>query len=198
MVFRQRELSIKLVLMKIKRNKYIILDRDGTLIEEKNYLHEPNQVSLLPGVIDGLKKLALEGYKFIVLTNQSGIGRGYFSESDMFSVNQRLSSILLAEGIEISGFYYCPHKPEDGCRCRKPKPGMVHDACSELGLTIEDIDCVIGDKKSDVELADNIGAVSVLVLTGYGRTVYQKDARACFVAEDIDQAADFIIKNLEM
>lgn len=184
--------------MKISKNKYIILDRDGTLIEERNYLHDPDQVSLLPGVIDGLKKLASAGYKFIVLTNQSGIGRGYFTESDMFSVNERLSSILSSEGIEITRFYYCPHKPEDGCRCRKPKPGMVYDACSELGLTIEDIDCVIGDKKSDVELADNIGAASVLVLTGYGRAVFQKDVRASFVAENIDKAADIIIKDLGM
>ena len=96
------------------------------------------------------------------------------------------------------GFYFCPHKPEDGCRCRKPKPGMVYDACSELGLTIEDIDCVIGDKKSDVELADNIGAASVLVLTGYGRAVFQKEVRASFVAENIDKAADIIIKDLGM
>ena len=112
--------------MKISKNKYIILDRDGTLIEEKNYLHDPDQVSLLPGVIEGLKKLASAGYKFIVLTNQSGIGRGYFKESDMFAVNERLSFILSSEGIEITKFYYCPHKPEEGCRCRKPKPGMVH------------------------------------------------------------------------
>ncbi|MGD9639814.1 MAG: D-glycero-alpha-D-manno-heptose-1,7-bisphosphate 7-phosphatase, partial [Synergistaceae bacterium] len=152
----------------IENNKFIILDRDGTIIQDKNYLHDPDQVFLLPGVVKGLKKLSHKGFKFIVLTNQSGIGRGYFKESDMFLVNDRLSAILSEEGIRITRFYYCPHKPEEECRCRKPRLGMVHDACSELGLTIEDICCVIGDKKSDVELADNIGAASVLVLTGYG------------------------------
>ena len=108
----------------------------------------------------------------------------------MFAVNERLSFILSSEGIEITKFYYCPHKPEEGCRCRKPKPGMVQQACWELGLTIEDIGYVIGDKMSDVELADNIDALSVLVLTGYGRAVRQEDA----CSQDIDQAADFIIK----
>ncbi|MDD4469239.1 MAG: HAD hydrolase-like protein [Acholeplasmataceae bacterium] len=96
------------------------------------------------------------------------------------------------------GFYFCPHKPEEGCRCRKPKPGMVQQACWELGLTIEDIGYVIGDKMSDVELADNIDALSVLVLTGYGRAVRQEDVSPSFVARDIDQAADFIIKDMGM
>ena len=94
------------------------------------------------------------------------------------------------------GFYFCPHKPEEGCRCRKPKPGMVQQACWELGLTIEDIGYVIGDKMSDVELADNIDALSVLVLTGYGRAVRQEDVRPSFAARGIDQAADFMIKDM--
>lgn len=184
--------------MKISKNKYIILDRDGTLIEEKNYLHDPDQVSLLPGVIEGLKKLASAGYKFIVLTNQSGIGRGYFKESDMFLVNDRLSAILSEEEIRITRFYYCPHKPEEECRCRKPRLGMVHDACSELGLSFEDIDYVIGDKKSDVELADNIKIKSVLVMTGYGRTSIKEGVSATYIAEDLDQAADLIINDMGM
>ncbi|NLD05531.1 MAG: HAD family hydrolase [Synergistaceae bacterium] len=174
--------------------KLIILDRDGTLIEEKNYLHDPDEVKIIPGVVDGLKKLTCEGYKFIVLTNQSGIGRGYFEESDMFLVNAKISKLLSYEGIEILKFYYCPHKPEDDCKCRKPKPGMVNNACFELGLSIKDIYCVIGDKKSDVELAENIGVKSILVLTGYGRSSLKDGVCASHVTEDLKEAADLIIK----
>ncbi len=174
--------------------KYIILDRDGTLIKDKNYLHDPQDVELLPGVVDGLKKLASGGFKFIVLTNQSGIGRGYYKESDLFLVNERISSMLSDEGIEITRYYYCPHKPEEECCCRKPKPGMVYRACSDLEIDFDGIHCVIGDKKSDVELADNIGVKSVLVLTGYGRSALEEGACASYVADDLDKAAELLLK----
>ena len=177
-------------------SKFILLDRDGTLIEEKNYLHDPDDVKILPGVIEGLKKLSGEGYKFIVLTNQSGIGRGYFDDQDMFLVNAKISSLLLNEGVEILRFYHCPHAPEEECECRKPKPGMVYNACSELGFFIDNIYCVIGDKKSDIELAENIGVKSILVLTGYGRASFRDGVCSSYIAEDLEDAAKFILNDV--
>lgn len=179
-----------------KSSKFILLDRDGTLIEEKDYLHDPDDVIILPGVVEGLKKLAGEGYKFIVLTNQSGIGRGYFNDQDMFLVNAEISSLLLNEGVEILRFYHCPHAPEEECECRKPKPGMVYNACSELGLHIDDVYCVIGDKKSDIELAEKIGVKSILVLTGYGRSSLYDGVCASYIAEDLGDAAKFILNDV--
>jgi len=177
-------------------SKFILLDRDGTLIEEKNYLHDPDDVKILPGVIEGLKKLSGEGYKFIVLTNQSGIGRGYFDDQDMLLVNAKISSLLLNEGVEILRFYHCPHAPEEECDCRKPKPGMVYNACSELGFFIDNIYCVIGDKKSDIELAENIGVKSILVLTGYGRSSFRDGVCSSYIAEDLEDAAKFILNDV--
>ena len=182
--------------MMYKKDKFIILDRDGTLIEEKNYLHDPDDVIIFPGVVEGLKKLADEGFKFIVLTNQSGIGRGYFDYQDMYSVNAKISLSLLNEGVEILRFYYCPHAPEENCECRKPKPGMVYNACSELGLHIDDVYCVIGDKKSDIELAENIGVKSILVLTGYGRSSFNDGVCASYIAKDLGDAAKFILNDV--
>ena len=175
--------------------KFILLDRDGTLIEEKNYLHDPNDVKILPGVVEGLKMLAAEGYKFIVLTNQSGIGRGYFDDQDMYSVNTKISSLLSNQGVEILRFYHCPHAPEEECACRKPKPGMVYNACSELGFFIDNIYCVIGDKKSDMDLAENIGVRSILVLTGYGRSCFKNGVCASYIADDLEDAAKFILND---
>ena len=177
-------------------SKFILLDRDGTLIEEKNYLYDPNDVKILPGVIEGLKKLAAEGYKFIVLTNQSGIGRGYFNDQDMYSVNAKISSLLSNQGVEILRFYHCPHAPEEDCECRKPKPGMVYNACSDLGFFINNIYCVIGDKKSDIELAENLGVRSILVMTGYGRSSFKGGVCASYIAEDLEDAAKFILDDV--
>lgn len=179
--------------MNDKKNRYVILDRDGTLIVDKNYLHDPDEVELLPGVVDGLKKLISEGYGLIVVTNQSGVGRGYFGESEVQAVNSKLSALLNSHGIDVLGFYHCPHTPEDNCGCRKPAIGMVCEACRELCFSLGDVQCVIGDKTSDVSLADNLGVPSVLVLTGYGESCLNNGASPSFCAKNMMEAANYII-----
>ena len=179
--------------MKKHTRKWIVLDRDGTLIADKNYLHDPDDVDVLPGVYDGLSLLASIGFCFIIATNQSGIGRGYYTESEMKAVHKRLSSLLEAKGIIIEGFYYCPHKPEENCECRKPRTGLIRKAENDLGFTDYDIACVIGDKKLDMELAKNIGAPSVLVMTGYGAEEYKNGVRGTFNVDDMKMAAEKII-----
>lgn len=175
-------------------SRWIILDRDGTIIKEKNYLHDPNEAELGYGVADGLRKLAAEGYRFIVVTNQSGIGRGYYSEDDMHAVHARIDKLLANEGIKINGWYYCPHRPEEDCGCRKPKQGLVKKAALELGFGLPDIAAVVGDKECDVLLAKAIGAPSVLVMSGHGGAANTHGVHGDFNCRDMSEAAGRIIE----
>lgn len=167
-----------------------MLDRDGTLITDENYLSDPDKVRLLPGAAAGLRLLADAGFRFIVATNQSGVGRGYFTEAEADAVNIRLAEILAREAVRIEGFYCCPHAPEDGCSCRKPKPGLVRKAGKQLGFTDTEICCVIGDKECDAGLADNLRTRSLLV--GSVPAEGCNDAAAA-TAADLFQAARMII-----
>ena len=149
--------------------RYVLLDRDGTIIVEKEYLSDPAGVELLPGAAEGMRRMQRKGWGLVIVTNQSGIGRGYYSEKAYRRVTDRLRELLAAEGIAVSGIYHCPHAPEDNCRCRKPDTGMAQQAAADLAFTLENT-VVIGDKPVDVELGRAIGArMSILVRTGYGR-----------------------------
>lgn len=145
----------------------VFLDRDGTVIVERVYLHDPDQVCLEEGVAPALKSLQDAGHPLIVVSNQSGIGRGLLSDADAQQVNARVAALLGAEGVQVLAWYYCPHAPEDACACRKPLPGMPLTAAAEWGVPLEG-SYVIGDKRSDLELADAIGATGILVTSGHG------------------------------
>jgi D-glycero-D-manno-heptose 1,7-bisphosphate phosphatase len=129
--------------------KAVFLDRDGTLIVEENYLSDPARVSLLPGVVLALKKLSSAGYAIVLISNQSGIGRGYFTEDSLRMIHERMEMLLANEGVRLDGIYYCSHKPEDNCDCRKPAPGMIIKAAAELMIDISN-SAMVGDKDSDV------------------------------------------------
>ncbi len=146
----------------------VLLDRDGTIIVERDYLSDPALVELEDGAAEGLRSLAEAGWVMVVLTNQSGIGRGYFDRAAAEAVNARVAELLAEEGVSIAGWYLCPHAPGEDCDCRKPRPGMAFQAASELDLDLSR-SWVVGDKRSDVELADAIGARAILVMTGHGR-----------------------------
>ncbi|SKA65523.1 D-glycero-alpha-D-manno-heptose-1,7-bisphosphate 7-phosphatase [Desulfobaculum bizertense] len=148
--------------------KNIILDRDGTVIIDKHYLHKPEGVELLDGAAEGLQELAKAGMNLFIATNQSGIGRGYFSAEDYSAVQKRLLEILERKGIQITGTAFCPHAPEENCSCRKPLTGMWEDLSSRFGLRPEET-VMIGDKSADISFGHNAGlAASILVLTGKG------------------------------
>jgi len=134
----------------------VFLDRDNTLIYDPGYIHEPEKVRLLTGVPEGLKLLKDAGFLLVVVSNQSGIGRGYFGEKDFWAVNERLQELLKPFGVQIDAFYFCPHRPDENCSCRKPKTGMIEKAAEDLGIDVSE-SVVIGDKDSDVELAFNCG-----------------------------------------
>jgi D-glycero-D-manno-heptose 1,7-bisphosphate phosphatase len=146
---------------------FVLLDRDGTLNVEKHYLSDPDQLELFPAVVPALKRLRELGYGLVVLTNQSGIGRGYFGLDAVDRVHDRLRELLAAGGVSVDGIYICPHGPDEACDCRKPLPGMARQAMADFGFDPAQA-IMIGDKAADVDLGHAIGATSILVRTGWG------------------------------
>jgi D-glycero-D-manno-heptose 1,7-bisphosphate phosphatase len=139
----------------------IFLDRDGTVIVDAGYPRDPAQVSLLPGAIDSLRRLHEAGFLLVVISNQSGIGRGFVTIEEAEAVHARFVEVLAQHGLELAGSYYCPHAPEDGCDCRKPSPGLLVRAADELGIDLGR-SYLVGDKESDVEAAGRAGSTGVL------------------------------------
>jgi D-glycero-D-manno-heptose 1,7-bisphosphate phosphatase len=148
-------------------NPAIFIDRDGTINEEVNYLDHPDRLRLLPRSVEAIKKINQQGIKTIVITNQSGIARGYFTEKSLHEIHQKLKDLLAQAGARIDDIYFCPHHPDDACDCRKPATGMLKAAAGEHAVDLRR-SFVIGDKLTDVELAHRVGAKGILVLTGYG------------------------------
>lgn len=172
----------------------VFLDRDGTLIEEADYLADPDGVSLVPGAEEALRALRAAGYALVVVTNQSGIARGLYSLADYEAVAARLDRVLEDAGVPVDGTRFCPHHPErtGPCRCRKPGTGMHRDAAAELGIDLRRSWCV-GDKVADVLPADDLGGRgAVLVRTGYGAAVREPPA-GVLVAADLREAARMIL-----
>lgn len=146
---------------------HLFLDRDGTLIMEENYLSDPARVTLADGAVEGLHLFLSAGYRLVVVSNQSGVGRGFITEADVASINRRISELLLVQGLTISSWHHCPHRPEEGCICRKPAPGLLQQA-SALHLVDWHRSWLVGDKPSDVQAGLSFGMRTALVTTGYG------------------------------
>jgi D-glycero-D-manno-heptose 1,7-bisphosphate phosphatase len=140
----------------------VILDRDGTIIVDKNYLSDPHEVEFLPSAVAGLQRLTALGLRLILVTNQSGVGRGFFTMREVNSVNERMLDLLRAHGVEFVGVFVCPHAPNACCDCRKPKTGLVTLAGRELNLDLRK-PFVIGDKPCDVRLGHNLGGTTFMV-----------------------------------
>ena len=176
----------------MQRGSFVILDRDGTIIVERDYPSEPCQVELLPCAAVALKHMRTLGLGLVLVSNQSGVGRGYFPETRLQEVHHRLEQLLASEGVALDGYYYCPHRPEDACRCRKPEPGLVERAARDLGVD----PCssfVVGDNAVDVELGRRLGAPTVLVRTGYGAQVERDGVTVPdFVVDDLKEAASLM------
>jgi D-glycero-D-manno-heptose 1,7-bisphosphate phosphatase len=142
--------------------KVVILDRDGTVVVDRHYLSEPDGLELLPGAAEGLRQLYERGYKLIVITNQSGVGRGLFSLQRLCEIHDRLREMVSAVGARLEEIYFCPHIPEDECVCRKPRLGLLTRAASELNFSPANA-IVIGDKMSDIEFGRRAGATTILI-----------------------------------
>jgi D-glycero-D-manno-heptose 1,7-bisphosphate phosphatase len=167
----------------------VFLDRDGTLMEEVHYCREPGQVRIIAGVTEALARLRTAGYRLVIITNQSGIGRGYFNTADFEAVQARLLSLLGETMIDAT--YFCPDAPEASSTRRKPEPGMVLEAASDLGLDLAR-SWFVGDKAVDVECGHRAGTRAILVRTGHGQS--EDPAGAEFVAKDFATAANHILR----
>ncbi len=171
-----------------KKSAAVFLDRDGTLMRDVDYCGDPRNVNIFPGVPVALGKLRNRGYKLIVITNQSGIGRGFFNEKQYRAVEEEVSR-QLGQGV-IEGTYYCPHLPGAGCKCRKPSPEMIFAAARDHNIDLAR-SFFVGDKQTDIDCGRNAGVKTVLVRTGYGNETAER--LADFVAPDLREAADFIL-----
>jgi D-glycero-D-manno-heptose 1,7-bisphosphate phosphatase len=155
-----------------------LVDRDGTIIVDKVYLRDPGGIEFAPGAVAGLRLLRDAGFALVLITNQSGIARGYFDAAMLERIHDRLQSMLLAEGLRLEAIYFCPHGPDDGCDCRKPAPGMVIKAMRDLGFRPEEV-VVVGDSDADMGAAA-AGGVKGVRVAGAGRSA------------SIDAANDFL------
>ncbi len=183
----------------------VFLDRDGTINEEMGYVNHIERFVLLPHVGQAIRLLNQNGFKAVVITNQSGVARGYFPESLVHRIHHKMQDLLKMEGAHLDGVYYCPHHPEVGsppyrqkCRCRKPATGLVEEAVKDL-----DIDCsksyVISDRGLDIEFAHQIRAKGILVLTGYGKGEWeylrdQWSVKPDHVAPNLYEAVQWILQ----
>lgn len=184
----------------------VFFDRDGTINVEAGYIREVSGLELMPGAGAAIRKLNEAGVPVVLATNQSGPARGYYPESHVHALHERLNSLLAAEGAHLDALYYCPHLPDGtvpeysgACRCRKPEPGMLEDAAEALGLDLAR-SYMVGDKATDVEVGHRVGAKSVLLRSGYGERVlagaYQHPVEAECVAPTIVEAVDWILADL--
>lgn len=188
-----------------KLKSAVFLDRDGTINEQMGYINHTCRFQLLPGAAQAIKKLNDAHIPVIVVSNQSGLARGYFPEELLVAVHEKMHKLLAEEGARVDAIYYCPHHPEakeerfrESCDCRKPKPGLILQASKELGLDPEK-SFVVGDRWSDIKTAANCGATSILVRTGYGRGDEQyigpkQTIQPDFKTDDLTGAVDWILK----
>lgn len=165
--------------------KVVILDRDGTIVMDRHYLSDAAGLEFLPGAAEGLRSMHEQGYRLIVITNQSGVGRGMFSLEALQQMNLRLAQMVEGLGAHLERIYFCPHLPEEHCQCRKPNTQLLMDAASELGFEPSRA-VVIGDKDSDVEFGKRAGALTMLIAArdaaGHGST-------PDYLVNDLQQAA---------
>lgn len=181
---------------KMKRRPAVFLDRDGTVNREKNFIHKSTQWEWIPGSVRAIRLLNDRGYLVIIVSNQSGVARGYFGRKDVEKLHRFVRRDIQKRGGRIDGFFYCPHLPADGrghaCLCRKPSPGMVFKARRRFGIDLKR-SYLVGDRRGDVLTARAAGARPIHVLTGYGRRERKDIPKSVPVADNLYSAVRRII-----
>ncbi len=176
-------------------NKAVFLDRDGVIVNESNY-NKIEQLELIKGSAEAIKLLNENNLLAIIVTNQAGIAKGYFTENDTMLFNDKLKDELEKQDAYIDAIYYCPHHPDLNCKCRKPKSGMLYTAKRKFDIDLTQ-SFMIGDKITDIEAGDNVGCKTIMVMTGYGKeNINIKTNKRYYVAEDLYNAVEFIIKEI--
>lgn len=183
----------------------VFLDRDGTIIVEKDFLRDPEGVELLPRAAEAIKKLNDANYLVICVSNQSGVARGYYDEDTVVAVNRRVIDVFRGEGAIIDEIYYCPHYPQGdqpeyaiSCTCRKPKTGMAERAMQKYAIDLAG-SAMIGDREADIQFGKNLKITALLVTTGYGQAEKERieDEQLTtpeFVARDLSEAVEWILQ----
>ena len=184
----------------------VFIDRDGTISEEVGYINHPSRFRVFPYAASAIKLLNDQGWLAVIITNQAGVARGYFSESMIETVHNNLQQELRDEGARVDAIYYCAHHPTVGeppyrqeCDCRKPKPGLITRATKDLDIAVEQ-SWMIGDRYGDIELASNAGLRAALVLSGYGRGEWENQRsfwkhQPDLVAENLLEAVESILRS---
>ena len=177
----------------------VFLDRDGTINEQMGYINHISRFRLLPKVAEAIRMLNENDYLVVVVTNQSGPARGYFPIELVHEVNRHMQRLLKNEGANVDAIYFCPHLPEDGCNCRKPKTGMIEMACRDMEIDLSR-SYVVGDMCDDIELAKNAGIKGIMVKTGYGLgeieyRLPKKNIKPDYIADDLFSAVTWILEN---
>ncbi len=169
----------------------MFLDRDGTIIRDVGYLGDPSEVVLLPGAVAALSMMSAAGFMLILISNQSGIGRGLITQDQADHVHRRFEELLEVEGVRLSASYYCPHRPEDSCPCRKPRTGLLERASTELNIDLR-ASVMVGDRESDASAGTASGCQAILVgPTGIDHTsAYRR-------VPDLASAAELVLRGQE-
>lgn len=182
----------------MKKMPAVFLDRDGTVNHEKSYLSDEKDLKLYSFVAKSILSLQKAGFKIVIVTNQSGIERGYFSEKKLAVIHKTLLKMLKDIGIKIDGIYYCPHGTDDVCQCRKPKIGMAKQAEKELNIDLKK-SYVVGDSIRDYKMGYNFGGKGILVLTGHGKKQVQKvkneEQKPLAISKNLYEAVKVIIND---
>ena len=184
----------------MKKNAAVFLDRDGTINEEVGYLSNLEQLKLFPATFEAIRIINESGMKAVVVTNQSGVARGFFNEDFIDTVHNLINEMLREKGAFIDQFYYCPHHPTEGdgayktdCDCRKPEPGMFLKAAEEIDIDLSR-SYMIGDMLKDIQAARRAGVKGILVKTGYGKSIIET-GKTVYIAQDILDAVTWIMKD---
>ncbi len=187
----------------------VLLDRDGTINEQMGYINHIERFIMLPGAAQAIKRLNDKSVPVAVVTNQSGLARGYFPAELLAQVHGKMNNALAEVSAHVDGIFICPHHPEAkeeqyrvDCQCRKPKTGLFDQASKELGLDLHK-SYLVGDRWSDLKAAVKCGATPVLVLTGYGAGDYKyigphQEVQPAFVAKDLEEAVEWILKDMAL
>lgn len=175
----------------------VFLDRDGTIAEEMGYVNHLSRFSIYPYAAAAIRRLNRAGLPVIVVTNQSGVARGFFAESLIGKIHEKMKSELAAGGARVEAIYYCPHIRDDNCECRKPLPGMLEQAAREHALDLS-ASTLVSDRYDDISMAQTAGCRGILVLSGYGRGEYEWHRQSWTrqpdqVVEDLSAAVDIIL-----
>lgn len=178
-------------------NRAVFIDRDGTINVNYGYINNPNDFKMYPGVAKGIKLLQENGFKIIVITNQSGIARGYFSEKSLEEIHEKMKKELSKEDAGVDAIYHCPHHPDEKCNCRKPNPGMLEKAIKDFDIDIEN-SFIIGDRMLDVEAGRNVGCKTVLVPEDkelVKKEREESDVKPDYICDDFYSGVKWILEN---